>query len=526
MSQGPSGFLRRIAGCAAVLVALAAGPGFAFAPTVLAHIEPFAGMAVGSIPGDGYLLVWNDFQTNQLKVRRISAAGLPGRLKTVTTLGPFDGIQSVAVAPSGAWAVFGVGEGGADQVSVFGALFDAQDRLIRRLSFPDPILDPGANGISYAPHLAALPGGGYLVAFEVGNQENPSGDPLRPTDTDVYVMRLDAAGEILAGPVRVNQETAGFQQLTGFGLSGSSIVVGWTSSLAHGEPREVRARVMGLDLSPLTGEIQVSEPGAETIFVGGDLAVAPDGRFVILWQENGIKIRAFATNGSPLGAGRAVDSDEPQRQTSPRIAVTKEGAVWVSWILFGDPLDPAGPENEIRARPFDFDAEPTGEFRKIATMRTTLDLSLTGGEGGALLTWRPSAESSLLLGEVVGQAGQTGTPPGNRALESPELPGFRVWVRITSPAGLSRWGTRTEPCLAEALCVAGVVPDRAEVIVRVVGPKPNGFLWPILSRLTTSQAEVWLEQKASGDVQYYLMPAASPGSEVLPGLFDQDGFRP
>jgi len=99
-------------------------------------------------------------------------------------------------------------------------------------------------------------------------------------------------------------------------------------------------------------------------------------------------------------------------------------------------------------------------------------------------------------------------------------------VRITSPAGLSRWGTRTEPCLAEALCVAGAVADRAEVIVRVVGPKPNGFLWPILSRLTTSQAEVWLEQKASGDVQYYLLPAASPGSEVLPGLFDQDGFRP
>src|SRR5215213_9075612 len=254
----PSGLLRRAAALAFALIALAAVPGFALAPTVLAQINPFSGVATGSIPGDGYLLVWKDSE-DQLKVRRVSAAGLPGRLKTVATIGTFDSIHSVAVSASGAWAVFWIGDGGADQISVGGALFDAQDRLIRRLSFPDPILDPGSNGISSSPHVVALPGGGYMVAFAVGIQEDPTGDPLRPTDTDVYVMRLDATGLIIAGPVRVNEETAGFQTLTGFGLSGSSVVVGWTSWLADGEPREVRARVLGLDLTPVTGEIQVND---------------------------------------------------------------------------------------------------------------------------------------------------------------------------------------------------------------------------------------------------------------------------
>ncbi|HKH43182.1 MAG TPA: hypothetical protein VKM72_00810 [Thermoanaerobaculia bacterium] len=520
--RNPSGLLHRVAALAFALIALAAIPSFALAPTVLAQVEPFTGVATGSIPGDGYLLVWKD-STDQLKVRRISAAGFPGRLKMVATVDSFTGIQSVAVAPSGAWAVFWVGNGGADQVSVGGALFDAQDRLIRQLDFPDPILDPGANGISYGPHVAALPSGGYLVAFEVGNNDEPGGDPLRPIRTDVYVMRLDATGQITVGPVLVNDGGPGFHHLTGFGLSGSNVVVSWLSRLPEAQSIDVRARVLGLDLAPVTGEIHVNDDAAADAFLqGGGLAVASDGRFVIVWQENGLQIRAFGPTGTPLGAARAVDPTEPAAQFSPDVVVTSEGAVWVSWILFR----PAASDSEIWVRPFDLNAEPTGESRKVATTQTNEVRTLTGGEGGALVTWRPSSDSSLLLGEVVGQTGRPETPPANLALESPELPGFRVWVRITSPAGLSRWGTRTEPCLAEALCVAGAVPDRAEVIVRVVGPKPNGFLWPILSRLTTSQAEVWLEQKASGDVQYYLLPAASPGSEVLPGLFDQDGFQP
>jgi hypothetical protein len=62
--------------------------------------------------------------------------------------------------------------------------------------------------------------------------------------------------------------------------------------------------------------------------------------------------------------------------------------------------------------------------------------------------------------------------------------------------------------------------------VRVVGPKPNGFLWPTLVKFTTSTVEVWIEQVSSGDVQYYRLPGATPGSSDLPGLFDRRGFRP
>jgi len=64
------------------------------------------------------------------------------------------------------------------------------------------------------------------------------------------------------------------------------------------------------------------------------------------------------------------------------------------------------------------------------------------------------------------------------------------------------------------------------VLVRIVGPKPNGYLWPTLAKLTTSRVEVWIEQVATGVLRYYRLEGASPGVDELPGLFDRTGFLP
>lgn len=65
-----------------------------------------------------------------------------------------------------------------------------------------------------------------------------------------------------------------------------------------------------------------------------------------------------------------------------------------------------------------------------------------------------------------------------------------------------------------------------EVFLRVAGPKPNGFLWPTLVRLSTSRIEVWIEQEATGALRYYRLPGASRGEDSLHGLFDRTGFEP
>lgn len=118
-------------------------------------------------------------------------------------------------------------------------------------------------------------------------------------------------------------------------------------------------------------------------------------------------------------------------------------------------------------------------------------------------------------------------PPPGPWLEDLDLPGFRSKVRISTVDSVIT-GQRLEPCIDETLCLAGALADRVELFVRVVGPKPNGKLWPTLVKFSTSRVEVWIEQLSGGEIRYYDLPAVTPGGQILTldGLADTRGFDP
>jgi hypothetical protein len=101
-----------------------------------------------------------------------------------------------------------------------------------------------------------------------------------------------------------------------------------------------------------------------------------------------------------------------------------------------------------------------------------------------------------------------------------------VKARITAQNGVQPDVRRESACIPETLCISGALPGRSELFVRVVGPRLNDKLWPTLVRFSTSRIEVWIQQLSSCDGQYYDLPATTPGSSSLDGLFDRDGFDP
>jgi len=117
------------------------------------------------------------------------------------------------------------------------------------------------------------------------------------------------------------------------------------------------------------------------------------------------------------------------------------------------------------------------------------------------------------------------TPPDSPWLTTSALPGFRFKIRITSGAQQIA-GVQEKDCVPETLCVSGAVRGRSEVFVRIIGPRPNGFLWPNLVKFTTSQVEVWIEQLSTGRLRYYKLPAQGPADTSLPGLVDREAFEP
>ncbi len=114
-------------------------------------------------------------------------------------------------------------------------------------------------------------------------------------------------------------------------------------------------------------------------------------------------------------------------------------------------------------------------------------------------------------------------PPAGPYLATDELPGFRFKVRITAGERVFA-GQKEEDCLGETLCVSGALPGRSELFLRIIGPRPNGFLWTNLVRFTPSRVEVWVEQTSTGLVEYYDLPALHRQDTDLTGLVDQDAF--
>jgi hypothetical protein len=190
-------------------------------------------------------------------------------------------------------------------------------------------------------------------------------------------------------------------------------------------------------------------------------------------------------------------------------------------------------------------ARPAGQSVTITLTSTSFTPALLLFDPGANLVLEQNGSSSTLtVTQVLGSSGlwrvaatsagvkdtgsytltlQCSTPPlpAGPFLTTPEIPGFRFKVRIGDNAG-----ARQDDCLAETLCVSGAIPTRTEILVRVVGPKPNGYLWPTIVKLNTTQTEVWVQKIDTGEVKYYLLPGAGPTSSDLPGLFDRTGFLP
>ncbi|HSL84738.1 MAG TPA: hypothetical protein VLF66_18330 [Thermoanaerobaculia bacterium] len=117
------------------------------------------------------------------------------------------------------------------------------------------------------------------------------------------------------------------------------------------------------------------------------------------------------------------------------------------------------------------------------------------------------------------------TPPGG-ALTTPELPGFEFEVTITPAGSTPIEGAAESDCIAETLCVSGALPGRPEVFVKIIGPRPNGFLWVQISRFTPSRVDVTVRQLSTGDENQYTLEAVGPASDDVSGLQDRTAFNP
>lgn len=135
-------------------------------------------------------------------------------------------------------------------------------------------------------------------------------------------------------------------------------------------------------------------------------------------------------------------------------------------------------------------------------------------------------KDEVFVDNVTLEAGVARIPSATAWIESPELDGLRFQVQIASPSGTVRTATQVRDCIAETVCFGGALPNRVEVQIRIIGPRSNGYLWPVLTQLTPSEVRIWIEKTDTSERRYYRLGAALPGSDALSGYFDRRGFLP
>jgi len=303
-----------------------------------------------------------------------------------------------------------------------------------------------------------------------------------------YTLKLfDAAGALLTErpfePLAIQDDPQALEQFT--------IELPDQPTLARMVVEKDGAPVAETAASAHAPTVHVTAPeGGETF---------TDGALTIRWQ-------ASDADGDPLVVSVDLSPDG--------------GATWETKASFG-PGDP-----NVLTLPL---AELPTSRRALARVRVS-DGLLTAQDTADCTVSVNTAEPPECDGTEPGPGpgpgpGTDPDPPSDDYFVSPVYPDFGFQVRITGGAG-PILGTFEPTCIPETLCVSGALPGRSEVFLRIVGPKPNGKLWPTLVKFSTSEVEVWVKQRSTGIVKHYRLEGARPGFDELPGLFDRTGFEP
>ncbi|HVS03995.1 MAG TPA: hypothetical protein VMT16_14615 [Thermoanaerobaculia bacterium] len=409
-----------------------------------------------------------------------------------------------------------------------------------------------------------------------------------PSDAEfgsIWARVYDASGNPVGSDFQVNTSTSGDQIDPAIAMADNgTFVIVWHDDAdrpgtSQPRGREVRARVFNANGAPVTGEIQLNTVTGGTQR-SPEVAMRPDGQFVAVWTDlarDHAFARRFAANGAPL------DAEEFQVSVlndaaNPSVAVDPLGG---SFMVVWESRNSNGNDSSfesVQARGFAWSG--AGLSAQVQVNQSTNSnqfeprVAAAGGEQFFVI-WRSQAvnpervdgrgisvtgtfqgsEQNVRVGSLSGIGGNgdgrsyvsmhvgsqiwvrgydhpcegagPGDPPPPYAnwLSSPDLPGFEIQVRITGGGGPVQ-GAAEGNCIIETICASGALAGRPEVFFKVIGPRPNGFLWVQLIRFSPSQVEVWARPIGGGQVNYYLLQAVAPGSGVLDGLEDRMAFFP
>ena len=241
-------------------------------------------------------------------------------------------------------------------------------------------------GDQYDADVGVAPDGSFVVVWESAYQDGDA--------SGVFAQRFGSDGDPLGSEFRVNTYTTSYQDFPEVDLrDNGNFVVVWTGS-GRDDPSDdlapgVYAQRFDADGVKLGTEFQVNQytTGYQQ---AADVAVRPDGSFVIAWMDGGqfpshtgIVARHYAANGSAAGDEFAVDTNVTAEKAVPRVAAGGDGSFTIVWTSDGQD----GSAEGVYAQHFDASGDTSGnEFRvNTATANAQSRPSVSANDTGSVV---------------------------------------------------------------------------------------------------------------------------------------------
>ena len=256
-----------------------------------------------------------------------------------------------------------------------------------------------------SPHVAALPGGGYVMTW----QGTGPGD-----DFGVFAQRYQADGTPIGAVTLVNTTTAGQQggdkgPLVA-GLVGGGYVVVWSDKFGT-QFTSLREQVFASDGTKVGGETIIDPTIGSNVDPG--VAALATGGFVVTWDDTNQRAKEEVFNATNFTGGsiRNVSAGTGGQEHSEAVTVLNDGRFAVAWE------DDSGLLPAVIVRLFN--ANGTGSTGQIQITDTVSEMTPSVSalpNGGFVVAWDAVSGSSFIIHAQVYDA--TGAKVGSQITAS------------------------------------------------------------------------------------------------------------
>ncbi|MEK7438681.1 MAG: choice-of-anchor C family protein [Pseudomonadota bacterium] len=314
---------------------------FALNATTAGH-QVFAKLA--ALPDGGFAAVWSGQgpggQSDDVIVRRFDANGDPvtGEVFANQTFTNTQYAPAIAPLKSGGYVVTwdSAGQDNADgNWGVYGRVFDASGTA-QGNEFRVNTFTSGSQYQDnyYTDGVTALEDGGFVAVWKSNNQDG--------SGSGVYGQRYAANGTTVGGEFRVNVTTSGNQLSPSVaGLKDGGFIATWTADTpSDGSGYAVFARRYDAGGNPVSGEFQVNATTASYQYFSTATGLA-DGGFALGWMSlgqdgNGMGsyLRRYAADGSPLSGEIQLNQYTSSDQFMPQLGMREDGGLVATWMSY------------------------------------------------------------------------------------------------------------------------------------------------------------------------------------------------